>query len=71
MSCPNWNGIVLNKIINRNGKKIMRTQIRLFEEEIEEAKFLALLSNLTYEQLFVKLVKKELDRKGLIVKNRS
>lgn len=69
MSCSNWNANELNKIIKRNGKKIMKTQIRLFEEEIEEAEVLALLSNLSYEQLFVKLVKKELDRKGLIVKN--
>ena len=69
MACPNWNGNVLNKIINKQGKKIMKTEIRLFEEEIEEAEFLALLSNLSYEQLFVKLVKEELDRRGLVIKN--
>ena len=69
MGCPNWNANELNKIIKRNGKKIMKTQIRLFEEEVEEAEFLALLSNLSYEKLFVKLVKEELDRKGLTVKN--
>ncbi|MFW9973581.1 MAG: hypothetical protein ACFFDF_25600 [Candidatus Odinarchaeota archaeon] len=50
-------------------KRIKHIDIRLFEEEIEEAKFLALSENLGYEQLFVKLVKEELDRKGLKVKN--
>ena len=50
-------------------KRIEHIDLRLLEEEIEEAEFLALLSNLSYEQLFVKLVKKELDRKGLTVKN--
>ena len=69
MACSSWNANELNKIIKRNGKKIMKTQIRLFEEEVEEAEFLALASNLSYEKLFVKLVKKELDRKGLTVKN--
>jgi len=69
MACSSWNANELNKIIKRNGKKIMKTQIRLFEEEIEEAEALTLLSNLSYEQLFVKLVKRELDRRGLTVKN--
>jgi len=40
-------------------KKIETHQLRLFEEEIEEAEFVAMTYNLSYEQLFVKLVKEE------------
>jgi len=45
------------KIIPKKKKVI---KIRLFEEEIEEAKFLALSMNLSYEQLFVTLVKEKI-----------
>ena len=38
-------------------KKIEHIDIRLFEEEIDIAKFLALALNLSYDQLFVKLIK--------------
>ena len=41
-------------------KKIRIIAIRLFDEEIEEAEFLSLSQNLSYEQLFIKLIKKEL-----------
>ena len=46
-------------------KKIEHIDIRLFEEEIEEAEFLALSMDLGYDQLFAKLVKEELERKLL------
>ena len=61
MSCSNWNSKELNKIIETNGKKILRTQIRLFEEEITCVNFLCFYHNLSYEQLLVKLAKKEVE----------
>ena len=59
MSCSNWDCKELNKIIETNGKKILRTQIRLFEEEITFVNFLCFYYDLSYEQLLVKLAKKE------------
>ena len=41
-------------------KKIERFEMRLFEEEIIEAQALCLQYNLSYEQLFVKLIKEHI-----------
>ena len=38
-------------------KRIKHIDIRLFEEEIDIAEFVALSLNLSYDQLFVKFVK--------------
>ena len=38
-------------------KRIKHIDIRLFEEEIDIAEFVALALDLSYEQLFVKLIK--------------
>lgn len=38
-------------------KRIEKFQMRLFEEEIDIAKFLCFQYDLSYEQLFVKLIK--------------
>ena len=46
-------------------KKIKRIEIRLFEEEIEEAEGLCYLLDLSYEQLFATLVKQELNKRGI------
>ena len=63
MSCSNWkynNSDNENPlIVKENGKRILRTQIRLFEEEIAFINFLCFYYDLSYEQLLVKLAKKE------------
>jgi len=38
-------------------KRIKHIDIRLFEEEIDVAEFVALYLNLSYDQLFVKFIK--------------
>lgn len=38
-------------------KRIEKFEMRLFEEEIDIAQFLCFFHNLSYEQLFVKLIK--------------
>jgi hypothetical protein len=42
--------------------------IKLFDEEIEEAEFLCFLLDLSYEQLFVALIKEKLDEMGIYKK---
>ena len=42
-------------------KKIEHIDIRLFEEEIEEAEFVCLALNISYEQFFVKCIKEKLE----------
>jgi len=44
-------------------KRIERFPMRLFEEEIDVAQFLCFYYDLSYEQLFVKLIKERTERK--------
>jgi len=44
-------------------KKVIN--IRLFDEEFEEANCLCYMDDISFEQLFAKLVKEELDRIGI------
>lgn len=50
------------KIIPKNIKHI---DIRLFEEEIEEAEFVCLVLKTSYEQFFVKCIKEKLKEMGM------
>jgi hypothetical protein len=50
-------------------KRIERFPMRLFEEEIDIAKFLCFQYNLSYEQLFVKLVKERAEHEFADNKN--
>lgn len=63
MLCSNWkynNSDNENPlIVKENGKRILHTQIRLFEEEITFVNFLCFYYDLSYEQLLIKLAKKE------------